>query len=137
MTSLSTKKTINGLAIQVKSSSGSEINAIVEYDNVSCESTSGRTITISGKALNLKTSTSSGSTTDAGNLIANDVVSESTSGSSTEVHAAVTLSAHASSGSSIDYNGTPKQVTKEENSGGSVSKKYWCKHLNENWDVFF
>jgi hypothetical protein len=51
------------------------------------------------------------------------VVSESTSGSSTEVHAAVVLSAHASSGSSIEYNGSPKEVNKEENSGGSVSKK--------------
>jgi hypothetical protein len=121
--SISTKKTITGSAIQIKSSSGSEINAIVEYDKVSSESTSGSNITISGKALNLTTSTSSGSTTDAGDLIANDVVSESTSGSSTEVHAAVVLSAHASSGSSIEYNGSPKEVNKEENSGGSVSKK--------------
>jgi Putative auto-transporter adhesin, head GIN domain len=120
---ISTKKTITGNAIQIKSSSGSEINAIVEYDKVATESTSGSNIEVSGKALNLNTSTSSGSTTDAGDLIANDVVAESSSGSSTEVHAAVVLSAHASSGSSIEYNGSPKEVRKEENSGGSVSKK--------------
>lgn len=120
---LSTKKTIKGSAIQIKSSSGSEINAIVEYDKVATESTSGSNIEVSGKALNLNTSTSSGSTTDAGDLIANDVVAESSSGSSTEVHAAVVLSARASSGSSIEYNGSPKEVNKEETSGGSVSKK--------------
>jgi hypothetical protein len=119
---ISTKKTITGTSIQVKSSSGSEINAIVEYDKVSTESTSGSNITISGKALTVSTKSSSGSTTDAGDLMANNVVAESTSGSSTEVHAAVTLSAHASSGSSVDYNGNPKKVSKEENSGGSVSK---------------
>ena len=47
---------------------------------------------------------------------------KSTSGSSTNVHPLVSLRAKASSGSSIDYNSSPKTVTKEESSGGSVSK---------------
>lgn len=119
---ISTKETLRGTSIEVKSSSGSGIQAAVEYDKVVTESSSGSTLNISGKALNVSTSTSSGSTTDAGNLMANDVVSEATSGSSTEVHALVSLSASASSGSSIDYNGSPKTVKKEESSGGSVSK---------------
>ncbi|MBN8642137.1 MAG: DUF2807 domain-containing protein [Flavobacteriales bacterium] len=120
--SIATKSTIKGTSIQVKTSSGSEIKASVEYDKVVTESTSGSTLTISGKALNVTTATSSGSTTNAGDLLANEVVSEATSGSSTDVHALVKLNAKASSGSSIDYNGNPKVVEKEESSGGSVSK---------------
>lgn len=120
--SISTKSTIKGTSIQIKTSSGSGIKAVVEYDKVITESTSGSNITVSGKALNVTTASSSGSTTDAGDLMANEVVSESTSGSSTEVHALVKIKASASSGSSIDYNGNPKEVQKEETSGGSVSK---------------
>lgn len=120
--SISTKSTLSGTSINVKSSSGSTVQAVVEYDKVVTESTSGSTLTISGKALNVNSSSSSGSTTNAGNLMANEVVAESTSGSSTEVNALVTLTASASSGSSIDYNGSPKTVNKEESSGGSVSK---------------
>lgn len=121
--SISTKETIKGTSIEVKSSSGSEIIAIVEYEKVTTKSTSGSSITISGKAINVNTSSSSGSTTDAGDLMANEVVAETSSGSSAEVHAIVNLRASASSGSSINYNGSPKEVNKEENSGGSVSKK--------------
>ncbi len=120
--SISTKSTLKGTSIQVKTSSGSEINASVEYDKVTTEATSGSNLTVSGKALNVTTSSSSGSTTKASSLMANEVVSESTSGSSTEVQALVKLTASASSGSSINYVGTPKEVNKEESSGGSVSK---------------
>lgn len=119
--SIATKSTIKGTSIQVKTSSGSEIKALVEYDKVVTESTSGSTINISGKALNVSTASSSGSTTNASDLMANEVDSESTSGSSTDVHALVKLNAKASSGSSIDYKGNPKEVKKEETSGGSVS----------------
>lgn len=119
--SIVTKSTIKGTSIQVKTSSGSEIKALVEYDKVVTESTSGSTINISGKALNVSTASSSGSTTNASDLMANEVDSESTSGSSTDVHALVKLNAKASSGSSIDYKGNPKEVKKEETSGGSVS----------------
>lgn len=119
--SIATKSMIKGSSIQVKTSSGSEIKASVEYDKVVTESTSGSTLTISGKALNVTTATSSGSTTNAGDLLANEVISEATSGSSTDVHALVKLNAKASSGSSIDYKGNPKEVKKEESSGGSVS----------------
>jgi hypothetical protein len=39
------------------------------------------------------------------------------------VHPLVSLNAKASSGASIDYDGAPKNISKEETSGGSVSKK--------------
>lgn len=120
--SIATVAVIKGTSISVKTSSGSEIKAVLEYDNVVSESTSGSSLTVSGKALKFTSSSSSGSTLDAGNLMANAVVAQATSGSSTEVHPLVLLNGTASSGASIDYNGTPKTVTEEESSGGSVSK---------------
>lgn len=118
---LSSNETLKGLNLVVKSDSGSEIDANVEFDNITSESTSGSNISLTGKALKYTSSSSSGSETDAKNLLANDVISQSTSGSSSEVHPIVSLKAKASSGASIEYEGTPKNISKEENSGGSVS----------------
>lgn len=111
-----------GNEIDVKTSSGSETNLTIEFDKIAFQSTSGSTLIARGKALRLTTRSSSGSTIDARELLANDVNSESSSGSSTVVHPIVSLVGKASSGSSINYNGSPKTVSKEESSGGSVSK---------------
>ncbi len=121
--SITGQNTLLGNNLNVKTSSGSEIDVEVEIDAVDCESTSGSSITIKGKALTLTTSSSSGSEIEARDLMVNDVTSESTSGSSTEVHPIEILKAKASSGGAIDYNHTPKTITKEESSGGSISKE--------------
>ncbi|MCF6132308.1 head GIN domain-containing protein [Flavobacterium wongokense] len=121
--SVTTKSVFRGTDMAVKSSSGSESSLDLEFDNISCESSSGSSITVRGKALKLTTDSSSGSEIEAKHLLVNDVVSESTSGSSTGVHPLVSLNGKASSGSSINYDGSPKTVTKEESSGGSVSKE--------------
>lgn len=108
--------------INVKASSGSEININVEADAINIESTSGSSIEASGKALKLETSSSSGSEIDAENLMANEVISQASSGSSTEIYPIVKLEAKSSSGSSISYHKAPKTLIKEESSGGSVSE---------------
>jgi len=77
---------------------------------------------IKGKALVLFTSSSSGSSIEAEHLFANEVSSQSTSGSSTDINPLVSLKAKASSGSSIEYRNIPKTLSKEESSGGSVSR---------------
>jgi len=109
--------------INVKSSSGSQINIDVEADAISLESTSGSSIEASGKALKLETSSSSGSEINAEKLMANEVISQTSSGSSTDVYPIVKLDAKASSGSSISYHKIPKTISKEESSGGSVDEK--------------
>ena len=121
--SITSKNILNGTSIALKSSSGSEIDVELEYENVNCESTSGSDLKVSGKTLRLETKSSSGSEINASNLAANDVYAQSTSGSTTTVKPIVKLSAKASSGSSIDYVQEPKNVSKEETSGGSVSKE--------------
>lgn len=120
--SIATTTVIKGPKINLKTSSGSEIKALVEYDYVFGESTSGSNLSVSGKTLKFTSSSSSGSTLEAGKLLANDVIAEATSGSSIEVHPLVMLNGKASSGASINFNGKPKTVTKEESSGGSVSQ---------------
>lgn len=119
--SIRSKSNLTGTNIAIKTSSGSTIQAELEYEKVSCESTSGSEIKISGKALSLDTKSSSGSEIEAHDLAANEIYAQSTSGSTTTVNPIVLLNAKASSGSSIDYVKEPKKVIKEETSGGSVS----------------
>jgi hypothetical protein len=109
--------------IDVESSSGSQINITVEADAIKIESTSGSNIEVGGKALKVETSSSSGSTIDAKKLMANEVTSQTSSGSNTDVYPIVKLEAKASSGSNISYHKIPKTVSKEESSGGSVSQE--------------
>ena len=120
--SLATTGAFTGTDILVKSSSGSEANVNLEFDKIKCESTSGSSIIIKGKALDLTSHSSSGSTIDARDLLVNNVISESTSGSSTDDHPIISLNGKASGGSSISYDSFPKTIVKEESSGGSVSK---------------
>lgn len=119
---LKTDGLIKSNNIHLKSSSGSDVYANVESETIQLESTSGSDLTIEGKAIELTTASSSGSHIDAEKLLANNVTSQSTSGSDTDVHPIVSLKAKASSGSSITYHATPKKIAKEESSGGSVDK---------------
>jgi hypothetical protein len=107
--------------INVKSSSGSEINIEVEADHIAIESQSGSSIEVRGKALKLETAASSGSDIVAKDLMTNEVISQGSSGSSTSVYPILKLDAKANSGSSITYHKTPNSISKEENSGGSVA----------------
>lgn len=109
--------------VNVEASSGSQININVEADAIKIESSSGSSIEASGKALKLETSSASGSKIDAQNLMANEVISQTSSGSSTNVYPIVKLEAKASSGSHISYHKNPKTLSKEENSGGSVNEE--------------
>jgi Putative auto-transporter adhesin, head GIN domain len=109
--------------LEAKASSGSEITIEVEADFIKIESESGSHVEANGKALKLETYSSSGSEIDAENLLTNEIIAKSESGSSTSTHPIVKLEAKASSGSSISYHKNPKKLSKEENSGGSVSEE--------------
>jgi hypothetical protein len=120
---INSSKTLISNNINAKSSSGSRININVEADAITLESSSGSTIEASGKALKLETTSSSGSSIDAKDLMANEVISQTASGSNSSVYPIVKLEAKASSGSSISYHKVPKTLSKEESSGGSVSEE--------------
>lgn len=118
---LTSSKMIRETNLSLKSSSGSDMNVRAESDTIFLESSSGSDQKIRGKALMVYTSSSSGSHIDAEDLLANEITSQSSSGSSTEVNPIVKLKAKASSGSSINYKNKPQSISKEESSGGSVS----------------
>lgn len=116
-------KIIKGQNIELSTSSAGEIKVALEAENVTAESSSGSSMKLSGKTLKLETSSSSGSVIDAANLLANDILSDASSGSNTDVNPLVSVKATASSGSRITYHGNPKIVKKESSSGGSVAKE--------------
>ncbi len=120
---IKSQNTLITTLLSVESASGSTINITVEADAITLESASGSTIEASGKALKLETTSESGSTIDAEKLMANEVIVQSNSGSSTDVYPILKLDAKASSGASINYHKVPKDLSKEENSGGSVKEE--------------
>ncbi|POY36480.1 DUF2807 domain-containing protein [Flavobacterium alvei] len=115
--------TLTSNNIKANSSSGSLINIDIEADAITLESSSGSEIEARGKALKLETNSSSGSHINAKALMANEVFSQSSSGSSTSVYPILKLDAKVSSGSSIDYYKVPKTLSKDISSGGSIDEK--------------
>lgn len=108
--------------IVLKTSGGAMMDVNVESDKILAESASGSNLSVEGKALNLEVSSSSGSETDAGKLLSNEIDAQASSGSHVVVHPIVKLDAKASSGASIQYNNVPKNLIKKQSSGGSVSQ---------------
>lgn len=121
--SIKTSNEIKGNNIILSSSSAGYLEANVNSENVSLESNSGSTLNASGKAINLNADGSSGSHIKASKLLANNITSESSSGSSIEVFPIIKLTAQASSGGNIQYFNKPKTISKEESSGGSVNQE--------------
>lgn len=115
--------TIKASVFKIDASSAASLDLTVESEKISCDSGSGSSIDLKGKAISLQVSSSSGSAINAGELLANDIKSEASSGSIQSLHPIVSLEAKASSGANISYNITPKTIKITENSGGSVSKE--------------
>ncbi|MGX7668226.1 head GIN domain-containing protein [Flavobacterium pedocola] len=120
--SVVSKSTFEGTSMDVSSSSGSEIDLKVNVAALSCQSSSGSELKVSGKADKLETKSSSGSAIDAKSLNVSNAFADSSSGSSIELNATETLTAEASSGSSVTYVSEPKTLNKKASSGGTVKK---------------
>lgn len=123
-TSASSVQSVNilkGKSLRIAASSASEVDIEAEFENIHIEATSTADVTVKGKTLKLETSASSASEIDASELLANEVFAQGTSASDTSVHAILKLDAKASSAANISSNKKPKEVRKEETSGGEVS----------------
>jgi hypothetical protein len=114
--------TFKGDDISIDASSAAEVNVNLKYDNITLDSSSGSSINAKGMALKLETSASSGAEIEAYELLVNDVTADVSSGASINIHPIVNLNGNASSGGNITYNTEPKSITKDESSGGSISK---------------
>lgn len=107
----------------ISADSSSNFTGKVWAVDLDVDASSAASIDISGKAKNAEISSSSGSSISANNVVADNVNAEASSGASVDISASSTIKAEASSGGSVTVykKGNVTSVTKEENSGGSVS----------------
>lgn len=121
--SLVTQGTIRSEDLDLDASSGSSISGEFEADDLDAETSSGASMKLSGKAIKYSASSSSGSNLESGDLHANEISADASSGSTVLVHPVEELSGSASSGGSVKYNNDPKKLERDESSGGSVTKQ--------------
>lgn len=120
--SISSKNTLKGNQIFIKSSSAGSIKLELEMESISSKSSSGSSIELKGLAMQFDGQASSGSTMKCFKLLTNSVIADASSGSSINVHPIVSLKAEASSGASVRYNSVPKTFQKNSSSGGSIEQ---------------
>jgi hypothetical protein len=119
--SVKSENTIQATSLNLDSSSGSTIKIHANANDIKSESSSGSSIKIYGKCNTFTANSSSGSTINAEELKTINAKTEASSGANINVNVTNKLTAKASSGGDIDYEGNPADIDKEISSGGSVS----------------
>lgn len=117
------KNTIKGDVLELSGSSGSEMDVSVDVNNLTCDSSSGSSVIIKGKAEKFETEASSGSSINAKALVAKSIISNSSSSGSVVVNPTESLTAEASSGGSVNYVNRPGNLNEKTSSGGSISQE--------------
>ena len=113
---------LSGDSVYVDTSSGSSVTVSeIDAGTIEIETSSGSSVTLSGTCTTVNSDTSSGSSLRAKDLICNAADLESSSGSSTSITAKQSVSASASSGSSINVSGNPSEQDVKKSSGASVN----------------
>ena len=118
-----TRGTLKVNDIAISSTSGADIRMSLDANSVTSSATSGSDIEISGTSNNHTSSATSGASIDAYGLRSKNVTVRVSSGADINIYASESIAAKASSGGDIDFKGSPKNVTKKSNSGGSISAK--------------
>lgn len=103
-------------------SSGASIKAEVDAPQIKADVSSGASVILNGKTRTYSAEASSGGEIRTRDLLSENTTVRTSSGASAQVHASVTLSAHASSGASVTYHGAAT-VNQSVSSGGSVTKR--------------
>ncbi|WP_298236661.1 head GIN domain-containing protein [uncultured Algibacter sp.] len=115
--------TISAERLELKSTSGSDMNLEINTNTLDCKSTSGSDMRLSGQTENLIAEATSGSDIKAGNLMAQSSQVKATSGADITVNTSKELTAKATSGGDIKYYGNPEKVDKSDGVSGSIRKK--------------
>lgn len=115
--------TITTDALELSTTSGSDMELDVEADVIDCKSTSGSDLRLSGQVNKLYASATSGSDIKAGDLRTNICEARATSGADITVNTTKELMAKASSGGDIKYYGDPEKVKKSDGVSGSIRKQ--------------
>jgi len=109
-------------SITLESSSGSSIKAELDAQDVTCDTSSGSDIKVSGSTNSFEGDASSGSHINARDLTSENSNVDVSSGADIDVNVSNELTAHASSGGNISYEGNPSVLNKSKSSGGSIYK---------------
>lgn len=120
--SVKSENTWQSSNLQINTSSGSSVRFHINADEINCSSSSGSNIRLYGKTNNLSVKASSGSSIDADELNSVDTYAKASSGASINVNVSGKLTAKASSGGDVDYEGNPTAIDKDTSSGGSVNQ---------------
>ena len=119
--SVKSENTLQATSLDLESSSGSTIKIRTNANEIKSASSSGSSIIIFGKSNTFSANASSGSSINANELTTFDAITKVSSGANIAVNVTGKLTAKASSGGAIDYEGNPADIEKETSSGGSVS----------------
>jgi hypothetical protein len=104
-------------------SSGVNVKMNLETKSLALEASSGSSIKLAGKADSGVYSASSGSSISANDFVTKSAVVDASSGANVKINTTESLTASASSASSIQYRGNPSKVTKsaQEVTGASIT----------------
>ena len=109
--------------LELKSTSGSDMELNIQTESLTCKSTSGSRLELTGQTSTLIAEATSGSEIDARELQANSSRVSATSGSAITVNSNKELIAKASSGGDVTYYGDPEKVQTSDGMSGSISKR--------------
>ncbi|MCX7550095.1 head GIN domain-containing protein [Xanthomarina sp. F2636L] len=108
--------------IELKATSGSDMELHIESKSITCYSTSGSDIELTGKTDNFIAEATSGSAIEADNMITESAQIKATSGADIVVNTSK-LIAKATSGGDIRYLGNPEILEKSDGVSGSIKKQ--------------
>ncbi|NND09981.1 MAG: DUF2807 domain-containing protein [Flavobacteriaceae bacterium] len=114
--------TIKADRLELKSTSGSDMELDIDANSIICNSTSGSDMRLSGTTDRFTAESNSGSDIKAGNLKARICNASASSGSDITLYSSEELTARASSGGDITYYGNPSKVNKKDGVSGSIRK---------------
>ena len=114
---------ISAQNLELRSSSGSNMELKVNTNTISCKSSSGSGIELSGKAEKLYAEASSGSEIDAPNLNTVNGQAKASSGASITINVSKELTAKATSGGNVNYLGSPEKVYKNDSMAGIINQR--------------
>jgi Putative auto-transporter adhesin, head GIN domain len=114
--------TIKSSSLDVSVSSAGSVEVTIETESAVVEVSSAGDVVLEGKAKKLEAEASSAGEIDAYNLESEVVNASASSAGSIKVNVSTQLEAHASSGGSVRYRGTPHKTNTGSSSGGSVKK---------------
>lgn len=107
-------------ALELSTTSGSDMELDIEVTSVTCDSSSGSDLKLSGTADYLVAEASSGSDIKAGDLVTKTAEVRASSGADITVHTTKELIAKSGSGGDVKYYGNPEKVEKSDNTSGSI-----------------